>query len=130
MWDCWRKGGYSPVMDDMDKAEVLDAFSVPTEKAWDQIAAQATQAWEEEEQSRVELLQARGYLKDPDVFKSLGLDEIHLKVLKHTPEVIVKLLLICGQKLRQSGKAPYKWKKENIMPGFINGRKNHPGVTG
>lgn len=26
MWDCWQKGGDSPVMDDMDKAEVLDAF--------------------------------------------------------------------------------------------------------
>lgn len=56
----------------------------------------------------MELSQARGYLKDPDVFKSLGLDKIHLKVLKHTAEVTVKLLLICCQKLRQSGKVPYK----------------------
>lgn len=91
------------MMDDTDKAEVFDAFPTSLlqslqEKPETTSLHQASQAWEGEEQSRVELFQARGYLKDPDVLKSLDLGEIPLKLLKHTAEVTVKLLLTCGQK--------------------------------
>lgn len=90
-------------MDDTDKAEVLEAFPTSLlqslqEKPETRSLHRASQAWEGEKQSRVELLQARGYLKDPDVLKALDLDKINLKLLKHTAEVIVKLLLTCGQK--------------------------------
>lgn len=90
-------------MDDTDKAEVLEAFPTSLlqslqEKPETRSLHRASQAWEGEKQSRVELLQAWGYLKDPDVLKALDLDKINLKLLKHTAEVIVKLLLTWGQK--------------------------------
>jgi len=100
-------------MDDMDKAEALDAF--PTS---------LPQSLQEKPETRslnkpVKLGKARSsqewncrrlgatwrilMYSDP-----WGLDETHWNVLKHTAEVIVKVLLICGQKLRQSGKVPYE----------------------
>lgn len=90
-------------MDDTDKAEVLEAFPTSLlqslqEKPETRSLHRGSQAWEGEKQSRVELLQAWGYLKDPDVLKALDLDKINLKLLKHIAEVIVKLLLTWGQK--------------------------------
>lgn len=90
-------------MDDTDSTEVLDVFPTSLlqslqEKPETRSLHQASQAWEGAEQSRVESFQARGYLKDLDVLKSLDLDEIHLKLLKHTAEVTVKLLFTFGQK--------------------------------
>lgn len=88
-------------MDDTDNTGVFPTTLLQSlqEKPETRSLHQASQSWEGEEQSRVESFQARGYLKDPDVLKSLDLDKIHLKLLKHTAEVTVKLLLTCGQKI-------------------------------
>jgi len=49
-----------------------------------------------------------------NVFKSVGLDGVHLQVLKEQADVVVKSLFIIFKKSWLSGKVTSEWKKGNI----------------
>ncbi|KFV65013.1 hypothetical protein N307_14492, partial [Dryobates pubescens] len=63
------------------------------------------------------------HLKNLEVFKSMGPDGIHPRVLKELADEVAKPL----QKSWQSGEVPTDWKRGNITPIFKKGKKEEPG---
>lgn len=101
------------MIDDMDKAEVLDAFLITLPQSlWEKLETRSlhkpVKLGKERSSQEWNCCKLGATWRMLIVFKSLGLEEINLKVLKHTAEMTVKLLFICGQKLSQSGKVSYK----------------------
>ncbi|KFP85596.1 hypothetical protein N310_02483, partial [Acanthisitta chloris] len=67
-------------------------------------------------------------LRNLNVHKSMGPDEIHSRVLRELADVVAKSLLsIIFEKLWQSGEVPDDWKKENITIIFKNGKAEEWG---
>jgi len=62
-----------------------------------------------------------------NVCKSMGLDDIHVRILKQMCDVVAELLSIIFEKSCLSGEVPGDWKKGNITPSFKKGRKKNPG---
>lgn len=65
-------------------------------------------------------------LRDIDVTKSMGPDNIHPYLLKSLSEVFVLPLTLIFQKSLSSGKIPKAWKDARISPIFKKGSKTDP----
>ncbi|KAK4806263.1 LOW QUALITY PROTEIN: hypothetical protein QYF61_013407 [Mycteria americana] len=62
-----------------------------------------------------------------DTHKSMGPDEIHLRVLKELADVLTKPLSIIYQQSWLTGEVPADWRLANVTPIFKKGRKEDPG---
>ncbi|KAJ7400835.1 RNA-directed DNA polymerase from mobile element jockey [Pitangus sulphuratus] len=62
-----------------------------------------------------------------DPHKSMGLDEIHPRVMRELAEELTKLLSIIYQQSWLSGEVPGDWKLANVMPIHKKGRKEDVG---
>ncbi|KAK4822388.1 hypothetical protein QYF61_014158, partial [Mycteria americana] len=62
-----------------------------------------------------------------DTHKSIGPDEIHLRVLKELADVLTKPLSIIYQQSWLTGEVPADWRLANVTPIFKKGRKEDLG---
>ena len=70
--------------------------------------------------------QVGDHLMRLNVYKSMGLDNMHPNILKEWADVIIRLLTITFEKLWLSGKGPSDLKKRIIIPIFKKERKESP----
>ncbi|KFV39371.1 hypothetical protein N341_00671, partial [Tyto alba] len=74
--------------------------------------------------------QVQDRLRNPKMHKSMGPDEMHLRVLKELADEVAKPLAIIFDKLWQFGDILTDWERGNITPVFKNGKKEDLGNCG
>ncbi|KFO78170.1 hypothetical protein N303_10567, partial [Cuculus canorus] len=74
----------------------------------------------------VEENQVHNHLRNLNIYKSMGHDEMHPRDLRELAYVVSKPLSMIFKKSWQSGEVPGDWKKGNVVPNFKKGRKDDP----
>ena len=71
--------------------------------------------------------QVHDHLRNLNIHKSLGPDEMHLRVLTELADVVAKTVSTVFDTSWHSGEVPSDWKKGNIVAIFRKGRKEDLG---
>ncbi|KFO72575.1 hypothetical protein N303_10421, partial [Cuculus canorus] len=74
----------------------------------------------------VEEDQVYNHLRNLTIYKSMGPDDIHPRVLRVLADVVAKALSMIFEESWQSGEVSGNWKKGNVVPIFSKGRKDDP----
>ena len=83
--------------------------------------------WGSKDHPTIREIEAYDHLRNLNIQKSMGPDEMNPRVLRESVEVVAEQLSMICDKSWQSGEDPGDWRKGNIAPIFTKGRKEDPG---